>query len=329
MKRILSLLLAALLAAGSLTACGPREARPSGEKGGLQIVVTVFPAYDWVMNVLGENPVGAEVTLLLDNGVDLHSFQPSAADILKITACDLLVCVGGESEGWVKDVLREAPGGGPAVVDLLSVLGDTLLEEEPAEGMQEEEHRHGEGGEPEETEYDEHVWLSLANAAVCVDRVAETLADLDAVNGETYRKNAAAYLEKLGALDGAYREAVSEAGISTLLFGDRFPFRYLTRDYGLSWYAAFDGCSAETEASFETVTFLAKKTDELGLHAVMTVDGSDQKIARTIVENTRTKDQQILTLDSMQSVGLKEIENGVTYLSVMESNLAVLKEALK
>ena len=162
-----------------------------------------------------------------------------------------------------------------------------------------------------------------------VNSISDAVQKIDPDNAESYRKNAAAYAEKLNALDAEYQAAVSAASVRTILFGDRFPFRYLVDDYGLSYYAAFVGCSAETEASFETITFLAQKVDELSLPAVMTIEGTDHLIAETIVQNTQTKDQQILTMDSMQSVTAKDVENGTTYLSIMEKNLSVLKDALK
>ena len=332
MKKAISILLAVVLMTGCLSACGSGSRQPAADTGKLQIVTTIFPEYDWVMNVLGDNPAKAEVTMLLDTGVDLHSFQPTAADILKISKCDLFIYVGGESDEWVADALKEATNRDMLVIDLLNVLGGAVKEEELVEGMQEEEHEDEEEqgkDHGEEVEYDEHVWLSLRNAAVLVDSISDALGKLDPDNADSYKKNAAAYIEKLNTLDGAYRAAVSSAAFKTLLFGDRFPFRYLTDDYGLAYYAAFVGCSAETEASFETITFLARKADELSLPAVMTIEGTDHRIAETIVQNTQTKDQQILTMDSMQSVTAKDVKNGTTYLSLMEKNLSVLKDALK
>ena len=322
MKKAIVLLLAAALAAGCLSACGGIEPADGGR---LSIVATIFPEYDWVMNILGSNPADDEVTMLLDTGVDLHSYQPTAADILKISNCDLLIYVGGESDGWVKAALEKATNKDMVVIDLLTVLGGAVKEEELVEGMQGEE----EEGEEDEPEYDEHVWLSLKNAAVLTKSISEALQKLDPENAAVYESNTSAYIGKLEALDAAYAKAVAEAPIKTLLFGDRFPFRYLTDDYGLSYYAAFVGCSAETEASFETVTFLAGKADELDLHAVMTIEGTDHRIAETIIENTKAKDLVILTLDSMQATTAKDAANGTTYLSVMEKNLSVLKDALK
>lgn len=341
MKKTISFIVAVLLIAGCLSACSSGSKQPAGESGKIQIVTTIFPEYDWIMNILGDNPAKADVTMLLDTGVDLHSFQPTAADILKISTCDLFIYVGGESDEWVDDALQEATNKDMIVINLLDVLGDAVKEEEVIEGMQEEDHDHEHEGEDDhdedhdheheegEVEYDEHVWLSLKNAAVLVNSISDAVQKIDPDNAESYRKNAAAYAEKLNALDAEYQAAVSAASVRTLLFGDRFPFRYLVDDYGLSYYAAFVGCSAETEASFETITFLAQKVDELSLPAVMTIEGMDHRIAETIVQNTKAKDQLILTMDSMQSVTARDVTNGTTYLSIMQKNLSVLKDALK
>ncbi|MDI9505924.1 MAG: zinc ABC transporter substrate-binding protein [Clostridiales bacterium] len=307
------------------------------QNDGIKIVTTIFPEYDWVMRILGDQSANAEVTMLLDTGVDLHSFQPTAEDILKIASCDLFIYVGGESDGWVDEALQETTNSDMVVINLLDVLGDAVKEENAVEGMQEAHgHEHGEGEghdaeghEHEGIEYDEHVWLSLRNASVLVASISEAIQKIDPGNEGMYKKNTASYVEKLDALDAEYRAAVDGASVNTLLFGDRFPFRYLVDDYGLSYYAAFAGCSAETEASFETIAFLSQKVDELSLPAVMTIEGTDQRIAETIVGNTRTKSARILTMDSMQSTTAKDVQNGTTYLSVMEKNLSVLKDALK
>ena len=317
MKNRIIILLAAALTAVCLTACNSVSSVDSAQSNKLKIVTTIFPEYDWVMNILGDNPAGAEVTMLLDNGVDLHSFQPTADDIMKISTCDVFIYVGGESDEWVEDALKEASNKDMAVINLLDVLGDSVKEEEIVEGMQEKE-----------TEYDEHVWLSLRNAAILTEDISEKIRDLDPDNVEVYENNTKAYIERLNGLDSQYKDVVSSSSVKTILFGDRFPFRYLTDDYGLTYYAAFVGCSAETEASFETITFLSNKVDELSLHAVMTIEGTDHRIAETIVDSTKSKDQKILTMDSMQSTTSKDVANGTTYYSVMENNLTVLKEAL-
>lgn len=331
MKRIV-LVLSMVIILGCLSACNKENSGMASEDK-ISMVATVFPEYDWLMNVLGDNPGGAEVTMLLDNGVDLHSYQPTADDIIKISTCDLFIYVGGESDAWVEDALRGALNKNMVVVNLLDTLGDSVKEEEVVEGMQaEEEHDHDadeDHDHEEEAEYDEHVWLSVKNAAVLVQKISEAVQKADPENAETYKKNTASYLEKLNALDKEYEAAISAGTYNTILFGDRFPFRYLVDDYGLKYYAAFVGCSAETEASIETITFLSGKVDELNLPCVLTIEGSDRRIAETIVQNTKTKDQKILSIDSMQSTTSKDVKNGTTYLSIMEKNLDVLKEALK
>ena len=485
MKKNIAIFLALTMAVGLLAGCGKKNAAENGESDSnkLSVVTTIFPEYDWVREILGGKAESTDLTMLLDNGVDLHSYQPTADDIVKISDCDLFIYVGGESDEWVKNVLKNAVNRKMKVINLLDVLGDSVKTEEVVEGMQETEHDHdhdhskevstfeddevqdrslsdwagdwqsaypfvldgtlddafaamAEKGEmtaeeyktyyqngyktditnidiegdhieftyenskkvgsnykyvgyyiqnwstgtkaamyrfeaedkdsgaivdPEnswptffpadmtgeeicehmeghdhdededhehEEEKDEHVWLSLKNAEVLVNAISKSLQELNPDNKDTYATNAAAYIEKLSALDGEYQATVDAATYKTVLFGDRFPFRYLVDDYGLSYYAAFVGCSAETEASFETVSFLAKKVDELKLPCVLTIEGAQHKISETIVQNTAEKNQKVLTMDSMQSTTSKDVANGTTYLSVMEKNLSVLKEAL-
>ncbi len=328
MKKITALLLALFMLVGALAGCGKQNDTNQTDK--LSIVTTIFPEYDWVREILGDKADNAEITMLLDNGVDLHSYQPTADDIVKISDCDLFIYVGGESDEWVEDALRNAANGNMKVINLLEVLGDSVKTEEIVEGMQEEEHEHEDAEEHEhEEEADEHVWLSLKNAKMLVRVISKALQELDPNNKDIYAANADAYVKKLSALDAEYQTAVDAASNKTILFGDRFPFRYLVDDYGLRYYAAFVGCSTETEAGFETISFLAKRVDELKLPCVLTIEGAQHKIAETIVRNTTAKNQRVLTMDSMQSTTSKDVKNGTTYLSVMEKNLSVLKEVLK
>ena len=328
MKKITALLLALFMLVGALAGCGKQNDTNQTDK--LSIVTTIFPEYDWVREILGDKADNAEITMLLDNGVDLHSYQPTADDIVKISDCDLFIYVGGESDEWVEDALRNAANGNMKVINLLEVLGDSVKTEEIVEGMQEEEHEHEDAEEHEhEEEADEHVWLSLKNAKMLVRVISKALQELDPNNKDIYAANADAYVKKLSALDAEYQAAVDAASNKTILFGDRFPFRYLVDDYGLRYYAAFVGCSAETEAGFETISFLAKRVDEWKLPCVLTIEGAQHKIAETVVRNTTAKNQRVLTMDSMQSTTSKDVKNGTTYLSVMEKNLSVLKEALR
>lgn len=320
MKKITVLLLALFMLVSALAGCGKQNDTNQTDK--LSIVTTIFPEYDWVREILGEKADNAEITMLLDNGVDLHSYQPTADDIVKISDCDLFIYVGGESDEWVEDALRNAANGNMKVINLLEVLGDSVKTEEIVEGMQEAEHEH-------EEEADEHVWLSLKNAKMLVRVISKALQELDPDSKDIYAANADAYVKKLSALDAEYQAAVDAASNKTILFGDRFPFRYLVDDYGLHYYAAFVGCSTETEAGFETISFLAKRVDEWKLPCVLTIEGAQHKIAETVVRNTTAKNQRVLTMDSMQSTTSKDVKNGTTYLSVMEKNLSVLKEALR
>ncbi|MCR5123690.1 MAG: ZinT/AdcA family metal-binding protein [Treponema sp.] len=485
------------------------------------IVCVTYPEYDWVMNILGEKSKSFDVTLIQNNGTDLHSYQPSVKDVAKISKCDILIYVGGESDEWVEKAVSNAKNKKMVVINMMEVLGDKVREEEVVEGMQaEDEHDHGHDGdhdehhakevstfddhevknrnlsdwegewqsayplvldgsldeaweekaksgkktaegykeyykkgyktdlayitikgdkitykfddgktvsskyksngvyiqnwstgtkaamyrfeavdkksgapvyiefndhtiEPnkaehfhfrmsnesydaivdpenlfptyypaklspkevceeiaghdkhghghddeEEAEYDEHVWLSLRNAVTLTRAISEKIQKLDSANAAVYKANTDAYTKSLSALNAEAEKIVASSSKKTILFADRYPFRYFSDDYGLKYYAAFVGCSAESEANFETVVFLSKKVDELSLGAVLTIEKSDKKIAKTVVSNTKSKNQQILEMDSLQSVTQSEIKGGRTYLSAMKKNLEVLKKAL-
>ena len=296
---------------------------PARTEDRLRIVTTVFPEYDWVREILGEREKDVDLTLLSDSGADLHSFQPTADDVVQIASCDLFLYIGGASDRWVPDVLKKAINREMIALNMMELLGGAVKEEEIKAGMQEEEEDEEEGAE-----YDEHIWLSLKNAVLLCRKIADALGEADPGHAADYAANCAAYMEKLNALDQRYAETIENAPKKTLLFGDRFPFRYLADDYGLDYYAAFAGCSAETEASFETISFLSDKLEKLGLGAVLTIEGGDQRIAETIIANTKTRDQKILSLNSLQSVTTRAAEE-VRYLAVMEKNLEVIRDALQ
>ena len=498
----------------------------------LSIVCTIFPEYDWVKQILGDHASHAEITYLLDSGMDLHSYQPTAMDMAKIADCDLFVYVGGESDEWVADALAEAVNPNMQVINLMEVIGDAAKEEEVKEGMEhdhdhdehdhskevstfeddevqdrplsdwegdwqsayplvldgsldeawehksedgsmtaeeykdyytkgyksdykaisihdnhiqftdndgkvtesdykytgyyiqnwstgtkaamyrfeaedheagapiyiefndhiiepekaehfhirmsdesydaivdpegnwptffdaaltpdevcgevighghsdededeehegedheheDEDHEHEEG----EVEYDEHVWLSLKNAKTLCTEIADRLSILDSANKDDYKANLDAYTAQLDKLDGDFKALVDGASQKTLVFGDRFPFRYFVDDYGLDYFAAFAGCSAETEASFDTIVFLAEKMDELGCGTIFTIENSDHKIAQTILDNTKAKNQNIAEMNSLQSVTKDQVSSGATYLSLMQANYDTLKGALQ
>ena len=293
----------------------------------ISIVCTTFPQYDWIRNILGKEKKRFDVTLLLDNGVDMHSYQPTVRDIAIIGSADLFVYVGGESDTWVADALKEAKNKNLKAINLMDVLGAYVKEEEVVEGMQEEKELLGHSHE-EKTEYDEHIWLSIRNAEVLVKSIEQSVIQLDPDYKTVYLKNADNYIKKLNKLDKRYSNMIKNAKYKAILFGDRFPFRYLADDYHLRYYAAFVGCSAETMAGFETVTFLAKKIDELKLPVILTIENSDNRIAESIKTNTIKKNQQILAMNSLQSVTKEQLSNGITYLKIMKENLSVLSKAL-
>jgi len=319
MKRLTAIILVVLLSA-AISGCKQADTPQNGK---IDIICTIFPQYDWVRQILGDRINDISLTLLANNRIDLHNYQPSVEDILKISNCDLFIYVGGESDQWIEDVLGQAKNKNMTVINLLDILGTSAKEEELIEGMEDD------GDDDDETAYDEHVWLSLKNARKFCAAIESALCFLDSENADKYKNNLSAYDEKLSVLDIQYKAAADAAPLKTLLFGDRFPFRYLTEDYNLDYYAAFPGCSAETEASFDTIIFLANKMDELNLRAVMVTESADQSIAKTIINNTADRNRQILVLDAMQSVTSEDIKNETTYLSIMENNLSVLKEALR
>lgn len=288
------------------------------------VVITSFPYYDWAKNIVGDTD-DINLTLLIDNGTDIHSYSPSISDMVTIKEADLFIYGGGESEEWANDIINLS---NTKVLSLLDVLGDKVKVEEVIEGMQEERHEHEHGHEHEEITYDEHIWLSIKNAELFVEKIAEELSLLDKENENTYRENASNYIEALKSLDNEYEEMLNMASTTTLLFADRFPFRYFVDDYNLNYYAAFVGCSAETEASFETITFLINKVNELDLKTIFVIDGSNASIAETVKSNSINKNQNILVLNSLQSITRKNIDGGTSYLSLMRYNLGVLAMAL-
>lgn len=325
-KRIIAVFCLSVLLAFGLAACAP-AARPADPTAGPRIVATVFPQYDWLRQIIGDNPGNLQLTLLLADGTDMHSYQPSVDDMVQLLSCDLFVCLGGESEQWAQEALRDSD---VRQLRLLEALGGAARAEETVEGMQQMGlfGGHDEHGHADDVEYDEHVWLSLRNAEVLCRTLADELGKIDPANAAVYADNAEAYVQQLAGLEAEYQAVVQAAECRTLLFADRFPFRYLVEDYGLSYYAAFSGCYADAEASFATITFLAGKVDELGLGCVLTLEKADGRLAKVVVQCTQAQNQQILALDSMQSVTLQEAQAGANYLDIMRANLAVLRQAL-
>ena len=354
-------LLIVICIVASLAGCAPA----GNDDGRLCIVATIFPIYDWVRSILGDNPGDAELVLLEDGGVDLHSFQPTVEDMALIAGCDVFIYVGGESDNWVPGALSSLKNPGRTEINLLEVLGEGAAEEH-IEGMQDGEHRGADGhghdadghgrdddghghdadghgrndgdgahaddrgdgevhaGEPES---DEHVWLSLRNAQLFCEHISDAIAAKDPSHSADYASNTAAYVGDLKALDGEFEAAAAQIDNKVLLFADRFPFRYFTRDYGFDYYAAFEGCSAETEAGCATIVFLADKVNEFSLDVIFCTEGSDEAIARTVRDTAKRSGLKICRLNSLQSVSAVSVREGVTYLGLMRENLESLNEA--
>lgn len=324
MKKYFNLVLALSLALFIFPSC---KAKTIDTTGKIQIVSSIFPEYDWVLNIAGQTNDKIIPKLIVKNGVDIHSFQPSATDIVNISSADILIYVGGESDKWITDAIKNAQNKNMIVIKLMDLVKENLKEEEIVEGMQSEENESDES--EEEIEYDEHIWFSIDNVRIAVKEIANALCTLDPENQDTYNSKLKTYLAQLNLLESKYKNVISSASKNTIIVCDRYPFRYLSDYFGLNYYAAFSGCSAETEASFETVTFLANKIDEIDTNKVLILESSNDKLAKTIVRASKNhKLADILVLDSMQSTTLAKIMNGKSYISTMESNLEILKQVL-
>lgn len=292
--------------------------------GKINVVATIFPQYDWTREIV-KGSENIDLSILLDKGVDMHSFQPTVDDLVKIKEADVLLYIGGESDTWIQEAIAENTNKNMIAVNLLEALGDDAKIEEPVNG---EEHNHQDGEEEHQEEFDEHIWTSIKNAQKLSYVICDSISKADSKNKKLYETNTESYVKKLKAYDNKYKALVENSKNNTLLFADRFPFRYLFEDYNLKNYSAFKGCAAETESSFETMTRLINNINDENLSYVMVTESSDKKMAETIVANTKTKDQKIYVLDSMQSINKQDIDKGATYLSIVQSNFKVLKKVL-
>jgi len=335
MKRLFAVLLITVLLIVSLANCSLTDESVDNGDTRFTIVSTIFPPYDWVRQILGDNIACFDISFLTDSGVDLHSFQPSVSDIARIASSDMFIYVGGHSDAWVIDILNGQVNPNMIVINLMEVLGIRdgycdVYEHNHSHSHDyycDDEHHHHDCNHAHHHD-DEHVWLSLNFAKTLSAAIADALIQLDPDNAGQYRTNLYAYVGELWALNAEYQAAVSAAATRTILVADRFPFIHLVADYGLHHYAVFPGCHAETEASFATLAFLIGRVNDLGLSTILVTESSDQSIARTIARDAAGT-PQILVLDSMQSISARDVQNGVTYISVMRSNLAVLQDALK
>ena len=312
MKRFNTFLAFVILIALFVSGCGSLEK----DNGKISIVCTNFAVYDWVNEIIGtENGERFDVKLLSGSG-DIHSYQPTAKDMTEIRTCNLFVYIGGTSDEWAEKIVTE---GKVNSLKLFDMLKDDLICGE---------HDHGEH-EHKVSEYDEHIWLSLKSASKAVDAICEKLAEVDAASGDTFRNNADVYVKKLSELDAEYLDAVGNSKDKTIVFADRFPFAYLVRDYGIEAIAAFPGCSADVDASFDTITKLVNAVDEYGKKTVLVLENSNQSVANTVIEGSKAKTAEIAVMNSCQMIGEKEIKQGADYLEIMRKNLDALKSAIE
>ena len=312
MKRIISVILCMTAILCLFCSCGNEDTKK--DDGKLNIVTTIFPPYDFAKNVGGEY---VNVSMLLKPGMESHSYDPTPQDIIKIQACDLFIYTGGESDEWVKDILESSDRKPKKTLAMMDVC--ETVREETVEGMEKDE------DDGDEIEYDEHVWTSPKNAVNITVSIDSILKELDKSHTDEFEKNTSEYKNKLSQLDGDFREIADNAKRKTLVFGDRFPFRYFADEYGLKYYAAFPGCSSETEPSPSTVSFLIDKVKAEKIPVVFSIEFSNGKVADTICESTGSKK---MTFHSCHNVTQEEFDNGVSYLSLMQGNVKALKEAL-
>ena len=307
-KRIAAVLLALVCALGLF---GCEKAGETQADGKLQIVATLFPQYDFARQVAGEY---AEVTLLLPPGVESHSFEPTPADIIKINEADLFIYTGEYMEPWAQSIIDGLTGD----VQVLDISRNIPLDEEAA-------HEDEDGDAHEHGGFDPHIWTSPANAMLMVDNLSAELCAIDPEHAGNYQTAAAAYKTQLDELDQEFQEIVDQAQYKEIVFGGRFAMHYFAKRYGLSYLAAFDSCSSETEPSAKAVAQIIDEINEKHLPAIFHEELADPKVSRMIAEETGVK---LLLLHSCHNVSKEEAESGATYLSLMQQNAENLREGL-
>ncbi len=292
----------------------------------VRIVCTSFPQYNWA-RIITKGGSNARVKLLLNDSTDIHNFQPTDEDIATINKADMIIYVGGESDKWVEDVLQDNGDKQPKLISLVELIEKNVKQETPIDGVVAQVTDKDSNSE-QENKIDEHICLSVKNAQELVRQMVMEITLLDPENVVLYQNNSKKYLEALAELEQDYQAMADNATNKTLIFVDRIPFRYLLDDYNFKYFAAFSGCSAETEPNPETVAFLANKIDELGLKEVFVIVGNNTKIADVVIENSKTQDVTIYALNAMESITAADVKAGANYLDIMKENLAKLTEAL-
>lgn len=321
LNRYIRFAIVMLLAMLTLSACKDKnkanESKVDEDK--VNVVATIFPEYDFLRQIAGDH---INLTMLLKPGAESHSFEPTPKDIKNVEHASLFVYVGGDSDAWVESILESIDTTDTKLVSLMNCV--ELVEEEIVEGMTPEAEEDGDEDE-EEVEYDEHVWTSPKNSIVIVQKLCDTLCEIDSTNEADYRRNTNDYIKKIENLDKEFIEVVDTAKRKEIIVGDRFPFRYLVEEYGLTYYAAFPGCSTDTEANAATIAFLTDKVKNDEIPVVFHIELSNGKICDSICEETGVKSEQ---LNAVHNVTKEDFEAGITYLDMMEHNVQVLKEAL-
>ncbi|MBQ2733773.1 MAG: zinc ABC transporter substrate-binding protein [Clostridia bacterium] len=282
----------------------------SEEKDGLNIVCTIFPQYDFTRNIAGDD---ANISLLVPPGKEAHSYEATVADMAKLRRADLIIYVGGDIDGWVLSALEGTEIPTVCMLDAVTLISGSC-DADVHDG-----HDHAEGA-------DLHVWTSPKNAILISEAIKDALVKIDAENTAIYTENCAEYVNKLSALDRKFEAAAANARNKMIVFAEKFPFRYLCEHYGIEHYAAFDGCSTQSEPSLTVLSSLANIIRENGLNAVLTVEFSSATVADWLARETGT---QVLALHSCHSLTQEEFKRGETYLSLMEKNLEALTEAMK
>ena len=322
-KRLISLLLLICLTLSLFSCTANRK-----EDDKLTILCTLFPQYDWLRNIT-EGAEGVELSLIIANGSDPHSYQPTATDIMNISNCDVLVYLGGDSDMWLREALERSNNENITKV-ALSELDGITLREISASSHSHEGHEHSHEGH-EHSSVDEHLYLSLKNASVATKGLADALSAKDPENAELYAKNAEAYIEKLEGMGAEFESSLASLDEESrfMLFADRFPFVYLLSDYGVHYSAAFEGCTTDVDASFDTVIRLIEEADEHEIRYIAVTESSDKALAETVASSTKTNIEEIIVLNSMQAVTSSQIKNGADYISIMQENLNAIKKALR
>jgi zinc transport system substrate-binding protein len=323
MKRVYILAALFICICSFAFAAGNKDRRSNGK---ITVTATIFPPYDFTRAIAGDK---VNLNMLLPPGAESHSFEPTPRDIIAIQNSDIFVYIGGESDSWVDRILDSMDAKYTQNMKIIKLMDNVdVVEEEIVEGMQDEEEEYPLSALDVEVEpeYDEHIWTSPENAALMTLTIADALCEKDPANADFYRQNADDYIAKLNELDIAFQQIVDNAKRKTIVFGDRYPFRYFSDLYGLSYFAAFPGCSTETEPSAATVAFLINKIRAEKIPVVFYIELSNERMADAIAEETGAKKR---LLHAAHNISKRDFDGGLTYLEIMTRNLDTLREALQ